>query len=93
MDGEENCSEETDSLAQAEDITTGGVKLENNPEMEAEVSQVEHRGGEANQRHCEPARTICMFRGWLNEYLNTTHPVHSSLKGSKVLTNIYCTVG
>ena len=71
MDGKESSGEETDSLAQAKDINTGGVKLENHPEMEAEVSQVEHRGGEANQHHREPARTICMFRGWLNEYLNT----------------------
>ena len=54
MDGKEGAGEEADGLAQAEDIDTGGVKLEDDPEVEAEVGQVEHRGAEADQRHGEP---------------------------------------
>ena len=54
MDGEESGSEEADSLVKNEDINTGGVKLEDNSEVEDEVGHVEHRGGEADQSHGEP---------------------------------------
>ena len=51
MDGEEGGGEEADGVAQAEDIDTSGVKLEDNNKVEAEVGQVEHRGAEADQSH------------------------------------------
>ena len=51
MDCEEGGGEEADGVAQAEDIDTGGVKLENDNKVEAEVGQVKHRGAESDQSH------------------------------------------
>ena len=52
MDGEEGSGEEADGVAKAENIDTGGVKLEDDNKVEAEVGQVEDRGAEADQSHC-----------------------------------------
>ena len=71
MDGKEGAGEEADGLAQAEDIDTGGVKLEDDPEVEAEVGQVEHRGAEADQRHREPEENHLYeqrMAGWISQY-------------------------
>ena len=52
MDGEEGGGEEADGVAKAENIDTGGVKLEDDNKVEAEVGQVKHWGAEADQSHC-----------------------------------------
>ena len=54
VDGEERGGDEAGGEAEAEDGDTDGVELEDDPEVEAEVGQVEHRGAEADQRHREP---------------------------------------
>ena len=51
MDGEEGGGEKTDGVAQAENIDTGGVQLEDDNKVEAEVGQVEHQGTEADHSH------------------------------------------
>ena len=54
VDGEERGGDEAGGETEAEDGDTDGVELEDDPEVEAEVGQVEHRGAEADQRHRQP---------------------------------------
>ena len=77
MDGEERGGDEAGGEAEAEDGDTDGVELEDDPEVEAEVGQVEHRGGETGQRHAQPDE--------YDEYLNTirTHQHTPASKGTK----------
>ena len=54
VDGEERGGDEAGGEAEAEDGDTDGVELEDDPEVEAEVGQMEHRGGETGQCHAQP---------------------------------------